>query len=121
MKIKITPNKLSGTFSAIPSKSVAHRALICAALSKGKTKFHNLFYSADILATINCLKELGMEFENETSIPHPIKHKAVLECKESGSTFRFMLPLALALGGNFRFSLAGRLPKRPISPLTESL
>lgn len=117
MKIKITPNKLSGTVSAIPSKSVAHRALICAALSKGKTKFHNLFYSADILATINCLKELGMEFENETSIPHPIKHKAVLECKESGSTFRFMLPLALALGGNFQFSLAGRLPKRPISPL----
>ena len=117
MKIRITPQNLSGTVSAIPSKSVAHRALICAALSKEKTKFHNLFYSADILKTINSLKALGMEFEDETMFPHPAKNKAVLPMGESGSTFRFMLPLSMALGGRFEFSLAGRLPERPISPL----
>lgn len=122
MNITIFPNDaLCGTLKAVPSKSFAHRALICAALADNPTKLNNLFYSEDILATIDCLTALGARFENGTVYPIERNNKASmpceLNCRESGSTLRFMLPLSLALGGNFQFKMAGRLPNRPLEPL----
>jgi len=107
MDVLITPSSLQGTVDAIPSKSVAHRALICAALADKPTKINNLFPSKDIVATENCLRAL---FE-----------KKPLPCSESGSTLRFMLPVALAVGGKFEFLMEGKLPERPLSPLREEL
>ncbi|MBQ2967152.1 MAG: 3-phosphoshikimate 1-carboxyvinyltransferase [Clostridia bacterium] len=121
MNVTITPSQLFGTVNAIPSKSVAHRILICAALSNEKTVVHNLFSSKDILATKACLSALGCDFEEEFVIPGKKKGSGVLNCCESGSTLRFMLPVALALGGEFSFEMAGRLPERPLSPLYELL
>lgn len=122
MNITITPSALSGSVPAIPSKSVAHRALICAALADKPTVLYNLFSSKDILATQNCLAALGAECaENGTVQPIDAPKSGVLNCFESGSTLRFMLPVALALGGNFSFTMAGRLPSRPLSPLYELL
>ena len=117
MKIKIIPKDLKGSVTAIPSKSVAHRALICAALSEESTKFNNLFFSKDIKATIDCITALGAEFEGGVIYPAKKNKKAKLLCNESGSTLRFMLPVALALGGEFEFEMCGRLPQRPLSPL----
>ena len=121
MNIKITPKNLEGSVLAIPSKSVAHRALICAALSDKSTKINNLFSSKDIVATIGCLKALGAKFENGVMYPMEKKDAAVLPCNESGSTLRFMLPVALSLGGEFELEMQGRLPERPLSPLYEEL
>lgn len=121
MNITITPAPLSGTIDAIPSKSYAHRILICAALADKKTTIKNLFYSKDIVATQNALRALGCSFENETVTPCPFKHQGILDCNESGSTLRFMLPLALAIGGEFTFKMTGRLSERPLSPLRELL
>ena len=86
-----------------PSKSVAHRALICAALSKYNCKIGPLGNSDDVMATISVLKELrsNKEFLN-------------LNCNESGSTLRFLIPVAAALGKHAVFNGNGRLPQRPI-------
>lgn len=122
MNITITPSDLCGSVPAIPSKSVAHRALICAALADKPTELQNLFSSKDILATQTCLAALGAVCaENGTVQPIDAPKSGVLNCFESGSTLRFMLPVALALGGNFSFQMAGRLPSRPLSPLYELL
>ncbi len=126
MNMTIFPNDaLCGTLKAVPSKSFAHRALICAALADKPTKLDNLFYSEDILATIDCLTALGARFEKGTVYPIENRNKTStlcgLNCRESGSTLRFMLPLSLALGGDFQFQMAGRLPNRPLEPLYSEL
>lgn len=121
MRVKIIPADIGGTVCAVPSKSVAHRALICAALSDKPTVIKNLFSSQDIVATKECLSALGAEFDGETVYPIKKKECALLDCNESGSTLRFMLPVALALGGEFEFLMRGRLSKRPLSPLYEEL
>jgi len=121
MNVTITPRNLSGKIEAIPSKSVAHRALICAALSQKETKINNLFSSLDILATKECISALGVKMEDDTVYPVEKIKRAILPCNESGSTLRFMLPVALALGGEFEFDMRGRLKDRPLSPLYEEL
>ena len=108
MKVTVSPCNLKGKISAIPSKSAAHRALICSALADGKTELLNLPNSKDIEATVNCLKAL-----KEKNTP--------LNCGESGSTLRFLLPVALTIGGNFTFKMHGRLPDRPLYPLDREL
>jgi 3-phosphoshikimate 1-carboxyvinyltransferase len=117
MNITISPSALRGTVNAIPSKSVAHRALICAALAKirtgEETQIECAATSADIEATRTCLKALGSG--KSGLLPK------VLKCGESGSTFRFLLPVVAALGCNCEFQLEGRLPERPLSPLYEEL
>jgi len=109
MNIQITPRPLLGSVAAVTSKSHAHRLLIGAALSQTPTEvlFDNT--SVDIETTITCLKALR---EN----PRPI-----LDCWESGSTLRFLLPVAMALHDNAVFTGSGRLPQRPISPLKEEM
>lgn len=126
MDIIIYPQKLVGTITAIPSKSQAHRLLICAAFSKTPTELLCTSTNQDIEATANCLRALGAEItrtENSYKIS-PIKNipeTAVLDCNESGSTLRFMLPIAGALGVTATFKLSGRLPQRPLSPLWEEM
>ena len=124
MNIKITPKQLSGSICAIPSKSQAHRLLICAAFSDRKTILNCQQTNEDIEATADCLRALGADIlRTETGyIVSPIKNipqTAELNCRESGSTLRFMLPIVGALGVDATFQLAGRLPQRPLSPLWE--
>jgi len=122
MIARITPAPLGGTVSAIASKSDAHRLLILAALSRGETKLMLEQRSEDIDATISCLRALGATIE---ILPdgvyvrgiERVNENPLLDCGESGSTFRFMLPVACALCARVRFTGSGRLPERPIGEL----
>ena len=126
MKAVITPSRLSGTIPAIASKSQAHRMLICAALADGPTSVACPTLSADITATAECLRALGADitYENGIFAVEPIASvpaRPVLDCGESGSTLRFLLPVVCALGAGAEIKMHGRLPQRPLSPLWEEL
>ena len=126
MDITITPKKLSGQITAIPSKSQAHRLLICAAFSDRPTELICPSTNQDIEATASCLCRLSAKITRTDNGYHVIPatqvpKTAVLNCNESGSTLRFMLPIAGALGVDTVFELAGRLPYRPLSPLWEEM
>ena len=126
MDIKITPSILHGTAAAIPSKSAAHRSLLCAALADRDTALKLKKRSQDMDATINCLQALGANIRiSDGNIRiMPIKQPAqnpTLDCRESGSTLRFLLPVAAALCGSASFAGCGRLPQRPLSPLMEEM
>lgn len=126
MDITITPKALSGIISAIPSKSQAHRLLICAAFSDGPTFLSCPLVNQDILATAGCLEALGARITRtddgfQISPVLTVPQKATLFCGESGSTLRFMLPICGALGVDTRFQMEGRLPERPLSPLWEEM
>ena len=126
MDIIIQPGKLSGSIQAIPSKSQAHRLMICAAFADKPTELTCPDTNRDIEATADCLRALGSDIRRtETGysvIPQKeIPDTAVLDCCESGSTLRFMLPVAGALGVDATFRMAGRLPQRPLSPLWEEM
>ena len=126
MDLTITPGKLSGTITAIPSKSQAHRLLICAAFSDGPTELICPATNRDIEATCDCLNALGANITRTdtgylvTPMGTP-PETAVLNCCESGSTLRFMLPIVGALGVDATFLMSGRLPQRPLSPLWEEM
>ena len=126
MDITIHPQKLQGMVNVIPSKSQAHRYLICAALADGPTDIHCAETSRDMDATADCLIALGAAIERTdwgyrvTPIDR-VPEKAVLPCRDSGSTLRFLLPVAGALGVDATFQMEGRLPQRPLSPLWEEL
>lgn len=124
MDIKITPTLLYGTVTAIPSKSQAHRLLICAAFARGKTKLYCPQTNQDIEATADCLRALGADIIRtdcgyEITPAETIPQEAQLNCRESGSTLRFMLPIVGALGIRGTFLMEARLPQRPLSPLWE--
>ncbi len=125
MKMICTPKELSGTIESISSKSHAHRILICSALAGDEAKINCNCLSKDIVATISCLKEMGAKIEIQNGIitvtPKTFKNEVELDCGESGSTLRFLLPLVSALGLNARITGHGRLPERPISPLKEEM
>ena len=126
MDITIFPQKLQGCITLIPSKSQAHRLLICAAFADSPTELLCSQTNRDMEATVDCLNALGAEIKRTdagyfvtpvTEMPR----KALLNCCESGSTLRFMLPVAGALGVDATFAMEGRLPQRPLSPLWEEL
>ncbi len=126
MDITIIPRKLSGSIHAIPSKSQAHRLLICAALADKPTRIVCTETNRDIEATADCLNALGAavkkaEYGYQITPIHTVPKSAVLNCCESGSTLRFLLPLAGALGVDAVFQMEGRLPQRPLSPLWEEM
>lgn len=126
MNITCYPSVLSGTVAAIPSKSDLHRKLICASLSEnGGSLPLKEPYCDDIAATIRCLHALGAEFRQtaERIIVAPIRRQAHadLDCGESGSTLRFLLPVAMAVCSNISVTGRGRLPERPIGTLTEAM
>ena len=124
MNIKITPTFLSGSIDIPSSKSISHRALICAALSKGESAVHGVLECEDLDATRSALEALGARFRTEdgvtyvTGIENP-PEKADIDCRESGSTLRFMIPIAAALGVEATFTGTGNLPTRPITPYLE--
>ncbi len=126
MNIRLKPCRFCGEVTAISSKSDAHRLLIASALSDRSTFIRCNARSADITATVNCLNSLGadIKFVDGGISVKPIKEKrksAVLDCNESGSTIRFLLPVAASLGTNTEFTGGGRLPERPLSPLREQM
>lgn len=114
------PSRLHGTVSAPPSKSIAHRYLIGAALSGHTCTLTGIDYSEDILATIDCLRALGatVTTEGDTVTVDPLRFMQVddpvLECRESGSTLRFFIPLALCLGKPVTLQGSERLLERPL-------
>jgi 3-phosphoshikimate 1-carboxyvinyltransferase len=108
MIIKIIPQALSGEIEAITSKSAAHRALICAFLCEQKPEIKIENTSNDIETTRICLAAMN-------------KKNAVINCGESGSTLRFLLPLATILCCGAQFVGEGRLPERPIADLLDAL
>lgn len=126
MNTEIIPEKLHGSIKAISSKSHVHRLLIAAALAENPSSITVERASDDINATADCLIALGADIKkvgNQFKI-NPIKNKkqcALLKCGESGSTLRFLIPIAGALGVDAVFERLGRLSERPLSPLKEEL
>ena len=120
MNIAITPAFTGGAVAAPPSKSMAHRALICAALAGGDSRITGLAPSQDITATARALAAFGARI---TPIPgglrvtgvagRPAAPQAPVDCGESGSTLRFLIPLASLCGAPVTFTGHGRLMERP--------
>lgn len=127
MKVTLKPTTLAGAVAAIPSKSIAHRMLLAAALSDAPCRIYCPGTSADIEAMVNCLNELGAtlvrdgDYIDVTPIGTAVKVGATLDCGESGTTLRLILPVVCALGANSALVGHGRLPQRPLSPLYEEL
>ncbi len=126
MDITIQPRRLHGAITVIPSKSQAHRLLICAALADGPTALICPETNRDIQATTACLDALGAGITRTAAGYHvepisAIPSTVTLDCCESGSTLRFLLPIAGAMGVDALFQMAGRLPSRPLSPLWEEM
>ncbi len=120
MTVTIKKSKASGTVVAPPSKSVAHRALICAALSGG-SKVSHIKYSNDISATLYCLSLLGANIEKSNNIItlgglNPfVSGETTLDCRESGSTLRFLIPLCMLSGQKITLTGSSRLFERNLS------
>ena len=126
MDITIHPRPLRGSIDIIPSKSQAHRLLICAAFADSPTELICPETNQDIEATASCLNALGASIKRTDRgyciLPcNTPNQKAVLNCRESGSTLRFLLPVASALGVETTLKMEGRLPQRPLSPLCEEM
>lgn len=120
MKVNVFPGTARGTVQAPPSKSMAHRYLIAAALAKGESTVRGIAYSQDILATIDCLRALGVEIAtHEDSVTvrggTALTPCGDLLCRESGSTLRFMLPLCLLSGAPATLKGSTRLMERPLT------
>ena len=120
MKLELIPSKLAGDIVIPPSKSLAHRGIIAASLATGKSKITNLNFSNDITITTDAMKGLGVDievFEDYEIINGKEKLKRinkVIDCGESGSTIRFMIPISLLADGEVTFVGEGKLPTRPL-------
>ena len=126
MAIEIIPKGLKGTVHIPPSKSISHRAIIAGALSHGKSMIQNVILSEDIKATCNALKSFGvhMEIQKDEVNRHQImiygKGRSLepaentIDCIESGSTLRFIIPIAALTGGKVTFQGRGKLIERPL-------
>lgn len=123
--VTLTPTRLKGTVKIPPSKSVAHRAIIAAALSGGECVLSNTAINDDITATLGGMRELGCKYtvsekRGEIKISPKKQKKSsdelVIDCCESGSTLRFLIPIALVSGRDVKFTGRGRLMQRPQKP-----
>lgn len=119
--VTIHPGTARGIFVAPPSKSAAHRALICAGLAKGESVIENIFLSDDIAATVDCLQALGAHIHIDGNTAHVTgctpttrQKSTTLPCRESGSTLRFFLPLALLSDAPAIMTGSERLMQRPL-------
>lgn len=128
MSMTLAPGERTGCVRIPASKSQAHRLLICAALGAGETTVECDGVSADIEATARCLSALGAHVEaagegrfKVSPITRAPEGRCELYCGESGSTLRFLLPVAGALGVRAVFHMEGRLPERPLAPLDDVL
>ena len=120
--IKIIPAALKGKISVPSSKSLGHRAIIAAGLSTDNCIIENVVFSEDILATCNAMRDIGVsvsESEDKLTIKGNKFTSAInnkIDCKESGSTLRFLIPIVLLTGKEFTFIGQGRLAQRPLTP-----
>lgn len=125
--LKIYQSKLEGEVKIPPSKSMAHRAVICAALSDGISKLTNIDYSDDIIATIDAMSSLGAKITKkeeylevygikcaDNKLNEQLSMERIIDCNESGSTLRFLVPIAALFDGVNRFIGRGNLGKRPL-------
>lgn len=134
--IRLRPAALTGTIPAVDAKSYAHRLLMAAALADVPTRIRCRTRSADILATVRVMRALGADIEDlgEVFLVRPIgmclaeknlraedRPEVTLDCGESGTTERFILPIVAALGRKAAVTGAGRLAERPLSPLSDVL
>ena len=119
-RICIKPNKLSGNITIPPSKSMGHRAIICAGLANGKSRISHFDYSDDMLATIEAMRAIGSQIEcYQNYIDVDGRHvfsnnQFLIDCNESGSTLRFMIPISLVKKSKVQFVGRGQLGKRPL-------
>lgn len=122
--LKVYPSILEGEVKIPPSKSMAHRAIICAALSDGFCKIENIDYSDDIIATIDAMNSLGskiVKYKDYIEVTGAYGNSAdiedirVIDCNESGSTLRFLVPISLLFKGKNKFIGRGNLGKRPLT------
>lgn len=122
MKVKVTPSKVHGNVKIPASKSMAHRALICVSLSDGTSIVSNVTNSKDIEATVGCMKALGANIKQidettyEVTGTNLFKQEGNITCNanESGSTLRFLIPLAACTNAKVKFLGQGRLLQRPM-------
>ena len=121
MKVTVKKGIAKGCITAPPSKSMAHRLLICAALAEGVSRIHGVAASEDVLATVDCLAALGasLAWEDDTLVVHGIDATAAdpkdrLFCRESGSTMRFLIPIAALSGKSVTLAGAPQLMRRPM-------
>lgn len=131
----LTPNRLQGDVTVPPSKSLAHRAIICAALAEGTSTISNIQFSDDIKATIQGMRAMGAEIDeredalkihgiglqskslaNDQSEGKESDSVRTIDCNESGSTLRFLVPVATLFEGKTRFTGRGKLGQRPLTP-----
>ncbi|WP_300382305.1 3-phosphoshikimate 1-carboxyvinyltransferase [Clostridium sp.] len=127
--LKLKNNKLKGNIKVPPSKSLSHRAIICAALGGGKSIIENVDFSEDIIATIEAMETLGAKIiKKENNIINvwgmfneESKRKLVrdIDCNESGSTLRFVIPISLLFNGITKFIGKGNLGSRPLDTYFE--
>ena len=118
MIAEFSPCTPSGSIYAPPSKSAAHRYFISAFLSGGECEIDNVVFSEDVKATLNCLKVLGADVkysDRAVTIKQGIPNGSTLNCNESGSTLRFLIPLALTLGKEYTFIGSEKLFERPLT------
>ena len=123
-ELKIYPSNLKGEVKIPPSKSMAHRAIICAALSDGLCIIENIDYSDDIIATIDEMNSLGAKIVKHKDYIEVIgaygsdekpQETRIIDCNESGSTLRFLVPISLLFKGSSKFIGRGNLGKRPLT------
>lgn len=127
MDVCLAPSELKGSVIAQPSKSDAHRRLICAAFANGTSAVENVVLSEDIRATLSCVEAAGCEYQIQDSRMNSARHRIVvrgtggrtaeevkINCGESGSTLRFMTMILAAAGGKAELDGSGRLPERPM-------
>lgn len=123
--LKLIKSKLNGEVKVPPSKSMGHRAIICAALGHGTSKIYNIDYSDDMIATIEGMSSFGavinkgedyLEVVGAFSKDKEVKVEDIrlVNCKESGSTLRFLVPISLLFDGKSKFIGEGNLGKRPL-------
>lgn len=121
MRVKINPGVARGSIMAPPSKSMAHRLLICAAMAEGKSTVRGISDCEDVRATLDCMRALGVRAEvvGDTATVHgrnmcEAASDGMLSCRESGSTLRFLIPIALLSGNTTMFCGAASLMSRPM-------
>lgn len=119
MNVRIHPKKLEGTVAIPPSKSLSHRAIIAASLSKDESIISNVILSKDILATIEGMKALGAQIKIEGTTlrikgSKVKRNSKVIDANESGSTLRFLIPIALVNQESIEFMGHNQLVKRPL-------
>lgn len=122
MIVNIEKGRAKGHVQAPPSKSMAHRLLICAALADGESVIHGMSDCEDVRATLDCLSALGVHFEQNGDMvkikgtdAREMSANAPLVCRESGSTLRFFVPLCMISGNNTMLTGAPQLLKRPMN------